>query len=186
VSDIEKLLLGDEEVFAVSREHGVVLARPFLRTLGAILILGFLAYEIARFAALGSGRAVFAIGFGLLAAWALVVLVRQVSRWHQRRLVITDRRLILVEGNFARKVAVLPLSAVEEVEARQTGAGRRFHYGHLLITTSGRRMSLFGLRHLPDPDLHMALVLGLDERISPRRAPRGSRRLSVRVPVSAG
>ncbi len=173
-------------MYALTREHGVVLVRPFLRTLGAILALGFAAYAIARVSALGSGRAVFAVGFGLLAAWALVSLVRQVSRWHQRRLVITDRRLILVEGNFARKVAVLPFSAVQEVEARSAGTGRRMHYGHLLVTTAGRRMPLFGLRRLPDPDEHLALILGLDARIAPRRAPRASKRLSVRIPVSAG
>ena len=55
-----------------------------------------------------------------------------------------------------------------------------------VVACMDSRMPLFGLRRLPDPDEHLALILGLDARIAPRRAARASKRLSVRIPVSAG
>jgi Bacterial PH domain len=126
---------------------------------------------VASIHALGPARALFAIVLGLVASRWLVKLVREVSRWHTRRLVVTDRRLIMVGGNFSRRVAVLPLAAIDSVEARTEGLGRRLHYGRLLVTSSGRRLPLFGLQRLPDPDLLFGLIMGLDRRISSRVVP---------------
>ena len=78
----------------------------------------------------------------------------------------------MVGGGFSRRIAVLPLAAIEAVEARTDGLGRRFHYGGLMVTASGRRMPLFGLRRLPDPDLLFGLIMGLDQHIPMRTTAR--------------
>lgn len=184
VADLEHLLSADEHVHAVTREHGVVLVRPFVVAAAAMAAFGGAAYVIATIDALGPARALFAVLLGLLASRWLIGLVRAVSRWHTRRLVITDRRLIMVGGGFSRRVAVLPLSAIEAVDARTEGLGRRLHYGRLFVTASGRRMPLFGLGRLPDPDELFGLIMGLDDHI-PMTSAAGSRAAStVRVPAS--
>jgi membrane protein YdbS with pleckstrin-like domain len=185
VPDLEHLLRADEHIHAVTREHGIVLVRPFAVAAAAIATFGAAAYVIAGIQSLGAGRALFAVLLGLLASRWLVGMVRAVSRWHTRRLVVTDRRLIMVGGGFSRRIAVLPLSAIDAVEARTDGMGRRFHYGSLFVTSSGRRMPLFGLRRLPDPDLLFGLIMGLDGHIPMRVTPRERTSRPARVPASA-
>ena len=185
MAQLEHLLGADEHIHAVTREHGIVLVRPFAGAAAAIVAFGAIAYGIASVHSLGPARALFAILLGLLASRWLVGLVRAVSRWHTRRLVVTDRRLIMVAGGFSRRIAVLPLSSIDAVEARTDGLGRRFHYGGLLVTASGRRTPLFGLRRLPDPDLLFGLIMGLDQHIPMRTAAREPARKATRVPASA-
>lgn len=162
-----------------------MLVRPFAVAAVAIAAFGAAAYVIAGIQSLGAGLVLFAVLLGLLASRWLVGMVRDVSRWHTRHLVVTDRRLIMVGGGFSRRIAVLPLSAIEAVEARTEGMGRRMHYGALFVTSSGRRMPLFGLRRLPDPDLLFGLIMGLDDHIPMRVTPREPVSRRARVPASA-
>lgn len=180
------MLRPDEHVHAVTCEHGMVLVRPFTRAALSIAALGAAAFAIASIHALGDARLVFAVLFGLLASRCLVSLVRTVSRWHTRRLIVTDRRLMMVGGRFSRRVAVLPLSAIDSVDARTEGMGRRLHYGRIFVTSSGRRVPLFGLQRLPDPDEIFALIMGLDGHI-PMSAttPRSQAPSAGRIPAPA-
>jgi hypothetical protein len=98
--------------------------------------------------------------------------------------VVTDRRALLIAGGLSRRVAVVPLDSVEEVEVRMSALGRMLRYGGLVVSAGGRRGLLFGLRRLPDPDLVFALVLGLDERIAAR--PRRSQPVSAVGALPAG
>ena len=185
VAQLEHLLGADEHIHAITREHGIVLVRPFAVAAGAIAAFGAAAYLIAGVQPLGPARGLFAVLLGLLASRWLVGMVRAVSLWHTRRLVVTDRRLIMVGGGFSRRIAVLPLAAIESVEARTDGLGRRFHYGGLMVTSAGRRMPLFGLRRLPDPDLLFGLIMGLDQHIPMRTTAREHATTGVRMPASA-
>jgi hypothetical protein len=168
---LPRLLAPGERVHLVTREHGVALVPAFARAALGIAGAAALALAAGRSDRLGAGRVVVALAAAALAAWMLAGLVRVVGRWHTRRLVITDRRALLVQGGLARRVAVVPLAAIDAIEVRSTGPGRLLRYGGLVVTTHDRRALLHGLRRLPDPDLLFGLVLGLDERI-PAAPPR--------------
>jgi hypothetical protein len=170
---IDRLLAPSERVHLVTREHGVVLAPSFLRSFAGVAGLGAAAYAAARTHALGQARPVAAALAGALAIGLILVLVRRVLGWHSRRLVVTDRRAMLVAGGLSRRVEVMPLDAIESIEVRCSGLGRLLRYGGLVVTTRRRRGLLFGLQRLPDPDLVFGLVLGLDDQIPavPRSAP---------------
>jgi len=165
MSSIERVLAPDERVHLVTREHGVVLVPAFLRASLVLLGAGAVAVLVAGVGRLGVGRVAVAGIAGLLAAHALVRLIGRIHRWHMQQLVVTDRRMILFSGGLSRRVAAMPLDAIDAVEVRRPGGGRVLHYGSLVVTAGQRRGALFGLRRLPDPDLLLGLVLGLDEHI---------------------
>jgi len=165
MSTMHRVLGPGERVQLVTREHGVVLAPAFVRAAIAVAAMGALALLVSRAAPLGPLRIVLAAAAGILAAYALAGLARRVHGWQTRRLIVTDRRLILLAGGLSRRMAALPLESIQSIEVRSPGTGRVLHYGSLVVTSGDRRGPLFGLRRLPDPDLLMALVLGLDEQI---------------------
>jgi PH (Pleckstrin Homology) domain-containing protein len=176
---LHRLLAPDERVHLVTREHGIVLVPAFLRTLLGLAMLTVVAVDVAGTRWLGPGRVAVAVAAGALAVWMLGGLVRVVMRWQTRRLVVTDRRALLLQGGLTRRVATLQLDAIDAIEVQSWALGRIVRCGGLVVTSEGRRAPLHGLRRLPDPDLVLGLVLGLDERIpaTPRRpasAPRAA------------
>jgi hypothetical protein len=163
MAQIDRLLTPGEHVHLMSREHGVVLLAPFLRA--------------AAIVALSAGGAILAAGLDLPAAVrlipvlvaaaaagrALVNLVRAVARWQRQVLVVTDRCAVLLAGGLGQRAAVVPLSAISDIEIVCPAAGRMLHYGGVVVHRGGRCDLLFGLRRLPDPDLLLGLLLGLAE-----------------------
>jgi membrane protein YdbS with pleckstrin-like domain len=162
---LDRLLAPDERLHLVTREHGVLLVPAFLRTMTGLAALAVVAVTAAGTGWLGPGRVAVAVAAGALAVWFLAGLVRAVVRWHTRRLMVTDRRMVLVQGALLRRVATLRLDAIDAIEVQSSGLGRLLRYGGLVVTTRAGRERLFDLRRVPDPDLVFGLVLGLDERI---------------------
>lgn len=175
MAPIDRLLAPGERVHLMSREHGVVLVRPFLGAAAVVSAVAAAAIVVAGLQVLGPLRVVLAVAAALAAARALLQLVRAVARWQRRVLVVTDRRMLLLGGGPGRQVAVMPLHAITDIEIVRPPAGRMLRYGGVVVSSGGRRGLLFGLRRLPDPDLILGLLLGLEEeRPRPRRAPAGT------------
>jgi hypothetical protein len=144
------------------REHGIALAVPFVRAAAGVAGFGLATAAMAGMPSLGAWRAVPLV---LAAAVALALVLRlagAVARWHSRRLVVTDRRAVLVHGPLRRREA-LELDDIGSVAVDASLLGRKLHYGGVVVEVDGDEELLFGMRHVPDPDLVMALVLGLAE-----------------------
>src|SRR5438045_8688008 len=87
-----------ERVHLVTREHGVVLLRPFCRTTLAVALFGGAALELARSPAPSPLRWTAAIIAGVIVSISLLGLLRRVMRWNRRRLVVTARRAVRLSG----------------------------------------------------------------------------------------
>jgi hypothetical protein len=160
VRDVQRLLVPGERVHLVTREHGIVLLRPLAGVVAAVAAFALL-LRLAAASGWPPARAIAVVpGVGLV-GWALVRLGRAARRWWRRRLLVTDRRAVLVSGRLRRRYASLPLDAVEDAEIACSGLGRRLRYGGVVVHVDGRRRRLFGLRRLPDADLVFALVVAL-------------------------
>jgi hypothetical protein len=171
---IDRLLDPDEHVHLVSREHGVVLVWPFLRAAIILALAAAAAIAAAGLDLPAAIRLVPVLAAAAIGLGALLRVVRVVSRWQRRVLVVTDRRALLLAGGRGSHTAVVPLQAIGDVEVLSPTAGRMLHYGGVVVGTGRRRGLLFGLRRLPDPDLLLGLLLGLaEERAAerPRWAP---------------
>ena len=138
----------------------MVLVGAFIRATLTLAVVGGLAYELAGVRSMGVLPTAVAVLAGVIAVLALTRLCRRVGRWHGRRLVVTDRKVILVSGALGRRVTALPLAAIDQVEVRRVRAlGPRC--GAVMITVGGRRSALFGLRRLPHPERMMGLIMTL-------------------------
>jgi Bacterial PH domain len=177
---VDRLISPSERIHLITREHGIVLVRPFLRATVVILLFGGGAYELAGSPAPGPVRWAAALLAAAIVGLSLFGLARRVSRWNARRLVVTDRRVLLTSGLLSRRVSALPLHVLDDLQIHVSGMGRLLRYGCVVANAHGRRGPLFGLRRLPDPDLVFALLLGLDEDEEwddlPEPSPVGGRR----------
>jgi membrane protein YdbS with pleckstrin-like domain len=112
----------DEQVFLDARRHGVVLARPLLRSLvvavlGAIGMLG--------------GWPVSAAGVALLVV-AAAMAIGAVWRWDRTHVVLTTEKLFVVHGVMKRQAAAVRLAKVGTVEVEQSLTGRLLGYGTIV------------------------------------------------------
>ena len=110
-----------ERVCFEARRHGVVLARPFVRSFliagvgGVVLVLPW---------------PLPVVGPVFVAAGAIMALAA-VWRWDRTRLVVTTERVALVQGVAQRRAAGVRLTRVAHVEVRQSALGRLLGYGTL-------------------------------------------------------
>ncbi len=160
---IDSIVSPTERFHLVTREHGVVLLRPFCRTTLVVALFGGGAYELASSPAPSPVRWSIAIVAAAVVSISLLGLVRRVMRWNRRRLVVTDRRVLLLSGAFSRRVTSISLDAIHDLQIHLSATGRVLRYGSVIATTGGRRGPLLGLRRLPHPDLVFALLLGLEQ-----------------------
>lgn len=108
-----------ETVQAELRLHGIVLARPLARSGVAAACASLLL--IAGWP--------WSLGGAACAALAAVIAMRAVWRWERTRVVVTDRRLVVVEGTLRRREAAVTLEGGSAVEVEQSLAGRLLGYG---------------------------------------------------------
>jgi len=160
---IDRLLTPGERVHLISREHGVVLLAPFLRAAAIVALSAAGAILAAGLDLPAAVRLIPVLVAAAAAVRALVSLVGAVARWQRQVLVVTDSRAVLLAGSLGQRAAIIPLSAISDIEILSGAAGRALHYGGVVVRTGGRSGLLFGLRRLPDPDLLLGLLLGLAE-----------------------
>jgi membrane protein YdbS with pleckstrin-like domain len=80
-------------------------------------------------------------------------------RWYLQRFVITNKRLVFTEGVFTRRVRMLPLLRVTDMNYDQSMLGRVLNYGTFHVDGVSRWNSLRRIRHLPNPnELYLRLV----------------------------
>jgi membrane protein YdbS with pleckstrin-like domain len=163
---IERYLAHGERVVFVLRRHTVVLERPvsiWLLALAAGVGAGLLSPHVPGWDLGAVGGWIVLAGAALLAwkAWG----------WWTARYVITDERVLLIEGVVARRVRAVPLSKVTHTDYRRTFFGRIFGYGTLTLDSPGGASGLRELTNIPKPDevyrLIMSLVAGTSSRPRP-------------------
>jgi|tagenome__1003787_1003787.scaffolds.fasta_scaffold20929927_2 hypothetical protein len=168
---IDHLLRDRERVLIVTREHGVVLVRPFLRAALVVGAASAMAVALAGARWMWPAPALLAAAAGLAALRAVARLALQVGRWHTRRLVVTDRKVMYVRGALRRRVSALSLAAVDDVEVARRSRLLGISCGGLVVYAGGRHGTLFGLRRLPHPDRLLSLLVSLiDDEREPRAA----------------
>jgi len=152
---VERYLGPNEHVVYATRRHSVVLDSVAAVWLGA-LVVG-LAAGLASQAHPGShldqmGAAVL-LAVSLFFGW-------KSWRWWVARYVLTNQRVLFIEGILSRRVNGLPLESVLDTTYHRTLAGRLFGYGDLELNLSGQP-GLRKLTSLPQPDLIYHLILSL-------------------------
>jgi hypothetical protein len=150
-----RYLTPGERLIYASRRHTVVLSNAFIVFLVS-LALGVTAdIESRRWPAAHLG----AIGAGI-ALLGTIFLAWRAGHWALTRYVITNERILLIEGLIARRITALPLRLVIDTTYRRTIAGRILGYCNLELNLSGHP-GLRSLTRVPNADRVYALILRL-------------------------
>ena len=142
-------MLGDgESILAQGRQHWMALIRfalqPILVFIAAVLCLGIgmwldptgdgLFDQVIRW--IDTLLGLFTAGLFILAVFWFPI---QVVRWIKRRYLVTDRRVLYIEGVLRRNSRDAGLPMITDVSFQQTFLGRKMGYGDLNIATAANR-----------------------------------------------
>ncbi len=126
---LTKLLGNNEKAVFLTRKHVIVVARTLLGMIVAALII------LAGAAFVGSATG----GLGFILAALVVLPVWQFMRtwisWQNEEYIVTNRRVIKVEGVVNKHVFDSSLEKVNDVELDQSWLGRMMNYGDVEIIT---------------------------------------------------
>ncbi len=150
---INKYLLPREVQVATVRQHPAVLIPASALALAGLLIAGLLTATVAR---------------GLMSAliwlvWAYLALrlVWKICNWSVDYFVVTTERLLLATGFLTRKVAMMPLSKVQDMSFRRTFPGRLLGYGEFIVESASQDQALRNIEYIPYPEQLYLLVCGM-------------------------
>lgn len=168
---VERYLAHGERVIYILRRHTVVLE--------SAVGIWLLALALGVGAGAVSSR-VPSWHLGVIGGWIVLagagVLAFKTWAWWQARYVITNERVLLVEGVLNRRVRAIPLSKVTHTDFNRSFFGRMFGYGQLALDSPGGSQN--GLRELtsiPKPDEIYRLIMSLVAGVDPNEGGPGSR-----------
>ncbi len=145
---LQSLLADGEAIRSEARQHPMALLRFALQPI-LLFLAAFVCLAIGMWLT-PDGEGLFndIVGWidtllGLLTAGlfivAIVWLPIQVFRWLQRRYLVTDRRVLYVDGVFRKNSMDAGLSMITDVSFRQGVLGRSLGYGDLVVATASNR-----------------------------------------------
>lgn len=146
---------GENEVFLTHR-HWAVLIRPGVPAAIA-LITAFVGGVVFGPGALSAVLWWLTVPFVLWFAWRII-------EHRFERIVLTNRRIIVITGIIVRKVGMMPFAQVTDLGYSRSIIGQLLDYGAVRLETAGQVQDLEHIRYIPNPDAFYrflsTLVLG--------------------------
>ncbi|MDP9313702.1 MAG: PH domain-containing protein [Chloroflexota bacterium] len=137
MSYLRSLLGEDEEIVFETRQHWFI---PFAQVLTEVVLIMLLiaaAYVLVAlrpFPAVPQELVLFgAAALGIVVAFSAVA---DIIRWRNEQFVITDRRVLQLQGVLSKNVMDSSLEKINDIELRQSWIGRIFNYGDVEILTA--------------------------------------------------
>src|ERR687897_211833 len=145
MADPARYLLPTERPVVNIRRHWAVLAGNTLQSL-LLLLLGIFLYRV--FDSLPFVRMV-AIYFCVfvVARWLWIL-----GDWYVEKLIVTDKRILLLTGIVTRKVAIMPLVKVTDLTFNRSATGLMLGYGQFVVETAGQDQALSHIDFVPKPE----------------------------------
>ncbi|GAB3797673.1 PH domain-containing protein [Micromonospora zhanjiangensis] len=136
------------------KRHWIHLATPLLVGILATFVLGYLAGFLA-------GQNVGALTTVAVILWFAVIgwVAWRVADWYYDRFILTNKRVMVVNGIITRQVAMMPLLRVTDMKYEQSPLGRTLNYGTFVLESAGQEQALREVKHLPNPnELYLRVV----------------------------
>ncbi len=160
MSYVTQLLGENEAVVLVARQSWVVLLRDAIVNL--ILCVVILAVTALAYGWL-QGQA-WTLALALLLFIPIGRFVWQALRWRNREYIVTNRRVIQVDGTINKNVIDSSLEKVNDVRMTQSVWGRLFDYGDVEILTASE-LGLNRFQRLTDPIKFKTAMLNEKEKL---------------------
>ncbi|RCW42813.1 PH (Pleckstrin Homology) domain-containing protein [Halopolyspora algeriensis] len=156
--DPDEYLLDTERRVIRVRRHWACLVWDLFEAVGLLVGIVMVSYLLPEGAWLPQN---------ILWYGGLFVLMRftyQILDWYVERIVVTDKRFVIVEGIFTTSVQMMPITKVTDLTYRRTVPGRMLGYGTMVVESAGQIQALNRIEYLPNPeqvfDAISALVFG--------------------------
>ncbi|MEV0733558.1 MULTISPECIES: PH domain-containing protein [Polymorphospora] len=136
------------------KRHWVHLSTPLLIGVAATFVLGYLSGFLAGQEVGGLTTVAVIIWLGIMGwvAW-------KVADWYFDRFILTNKRVMVVNGIITRRVAMMPLLRVTDMKYEQSPLGRALNYGTFVLESAGQEQALREVKHLPNPnELYLRVV----------------------------
>ena len=151
---VSRYLFPTERYRGEWKRHWIHLSGPLGIGAGATLLLGYLAGFLTRQQINGLVTAAVLIWLAVIGwvAW-------KVFDWYFDRFILTNKRVMVVNGIVTRKVAMMPLLRVTDMKYEQSALGRMLNYGTFVLESAGQDQALREVKHLPNPnELYLRVV----------------------------
>ncbi|MEV4847163.1 PH domain-containing protein [Micromonospora matsumotoense] len=136
------------------KRHWIHLTTPIIVGVAATFVLGYLSGFLA-------GQDVGALTTIAVLLWFAVMgwVAWKVADWWYDRFILTNKRVMVVNGIITRKVAMMPLARVTDMKYEQTPTGRALNYGTFVLESAGQEQALREIKNLPNPnELYLRVV----------------------------
>ena len=136
------------------KRHWIHLTNPLLIGVAATFVLGYLSGFLA-------GQDVGALTTIAVLLWFAVMgwVAWKVADWWYDRFILTNKRVMVVNGIITRRVAMMPLLRVTDMKYEQSALGRMLSYGTFVLESAGQDQALREVKHLPNPnELYLRVV----------------------------
>jgi membrane protein YdbS with pleckstrin-like domain len=136
------------------KRHWIFLAVPILVGVLATFILGYLSGFLA-------GQQVGTLTTAAVVLWLAVMgwVAWRFLEWHFDRFILTNKRVMLVNGIITRRVAMMPLLRVTDMKYEQSPIARALNYGTFVLESAGQEQALREIKYLPNPnELYLRVV----------------------------
>lgn len=91
----------------------------------------------------------------LYIGWSLL----RALNWYMTRFVVSNKRLMSVEGVIRRRVGMIPLIRVTDMRYEQSAMARLLNYGTFRLESASRRNAMRVIKDLPNPnELYLRIV----------------------------
>jgi membrane protein YdbS with pleckstrin-like domain len=151
---VRRYLFPTEKFRGEWRRHWIQLVKRLSLGVLATFILGYLAGYFAK-QGIQTGLTILVLVWIGVIGWVLW----DVAEWYYDRFILTNKRVMLIEGIIARRVAMMPLARVTDMKYTQTPLGRLLGYGSFDIESAGQDQALSKVPNLPNPtDLYLQVV----------------------------
>ncbi len=145
MADPTKYLLPTERPVINIRRHWAVLAGITIQST-LLLILGILLARVLSGADFAQMVVVYFCVFVVVRyAWTI-------GDWYVEKLVVTDKRVLLLTGIVTRKVAIMPLVKVTDLTFNRSATGLMLGYGQFVVETAGQDQALSHIDFVPKPE----------------------------------
>jgi len=128
-SYVQGLLGQNERIILATRQHWFVLFSNIVLEIVLILVL------IVGVSAAATVNQLAGFGY-ILVLVPLIGMLRDILIWRNREYIVTNRRVIQINGVFSKDVVDSSLEKVNDVKMNQSFFGRMFDYGDIEILTA--------------------------------------------------
>jgi uncharacterized membrane protein YdbT with pleckstrin-like domain len=152
-------LLPGENLILKDHPHWIVVVKSLVAPIILLIVAAVIDITVTN-----SGIANFQLFVGLAAIaiaglWLIVVWIR----WQSTTYTLTDQRIKIETGVFARQSKMIPIDRVQDCTTKQSLIGRMLGYGRVEVDAAGAQGAEV-LDHLPNPGVFRDQVFVQSER----------------------